>query len=141
MIKFKLVDRRTKVHRRIEALKEQLEELPKEFMRTTVDEIIEYSPVDTGTYMDAHNIGTTRGATSSFGKPQNQDYQTYAESARERLYSQIAALGPEVTKHYISNNSLHAWKVEYELGYAPYSSARRTAQTLLDKAIAKVMGT
>lgn len=141
MIKFKLTDRRTNVAKRIDALKEQLEELPKEFMRMTATEIVLNSPVDTGTYMDAHNIGVTRGATSSFDKPKNQDYQTYADSALERLYSQIEALGPEVTRHYISNNSLHAWKVEYEHGWAPYSSTRDIAQSLLDKAIAKVMGT
>lgn len=140
MIKFKLTDRRTNVSKRIDALKEQLEELPKEFMRRTVDEIVAYSPVDTGTYMDAHNIGTTRGASSSFGKPQNQDYQPYADAATERLYAQIEALGPEVTRHYISNNSLHAWKVEYEHGWAPYTSARSRAKVILDEAIAKVMG-
>lgn len=140
MIKFKLVDRRTNVHRRIEALKEQLEELPKEFMRQTVDEIIRNSPVDTGTYMDAHNIGATKGITTSHGKPHNQPFSQHSEPAKERLYSQIEALGPEVTKHFISNNAAHAWKVEYELEYAPYTTARGRAQTLLDQAIAKVMG-
>lgn len=140
MIKFKLTDRRTNVAKRIDALKEQLEELPKEFMRMTATEIVLNSPVDTGTYMDAHNIGTTRGASSSAGKPQNQPFESHAQPAIERLYSQIEALGPEVTRHYISNNALHAWKVEYELGYAPYTTARARAQTLLDQAIAKVMG-
>ena len=72
MIKFKLTDRRTNVSKRIDALKEQLEELPKEFMRRTVDEIVAYSPVDTGTYMDSHNIGEVGEPASSKGKPQNQ---------------------------------------------------------------------
>ena len=56
MIKFKLVDNRTRVSKKIKELQEKLEEFPKEFMRITADIVIENSPVDTGTYMDAHDV-------------------------------------------------------------------------------------
>lgn len=139
MIKFKLVDNRTRVSRKIKELQEQLSEVPKEFLRLTAREIVFESPVDTGTYMDAHNIGYVGSLSTSHGKPKNQPYEPYASTALDRLYTQINALPPETTKHYISNNSAHAWKVEYELGYSPYTTARAKAQTLLDEAIRKVM--
>lgn len=139
MIKFKFVDKRTNVGKRIAALMEQLEELPKEFLRLTADEIVARSPVDTGTYMEAHNIGATTAPTTSTGKPRHQEYGTYADAALGRLYAQIEALPTDTTRHYISNNSQHAWKVEYEHGWAPYTSAREKAQIILDDAIRKVM--
>ena len=64
MIKFKLVDNRTRVARKIKELQDQLEELPKAFMKKTARTIVSFSPVDTGTYMDAHNIGVTTGVTT-----------------------------------------------------------------------------
>lgn len=139
MIKFRLIDRRTTVSKRIQALKDQLEELPKEFMRKTADEIVYNSPVDTGTYMDAHSIGATTSSTSSKNKPRNQPWQDHAQRTLDRLYAQIEALPPEETKHFISNNSDHAWKVEYEHGYAPYTTARAKAEFILQDAIRKVM--
>ena len=139
MIKFKLVDNRTRVARKIKELQDQLEELPKVFMKKTADEIVFNSPVDTGTYMDAHNIGIVGSLTISNGKPRNQPWQPYAQTAIERLYAQIDGLDFNTTKHYISNNSAHAWKVEYELQYAPYTITRAKAQALLDDAIREVM--
>ena len=47
MIKFKLIDNRTSVSKRIKELEQKLEEFPKEFMRITADVIIKNSPVDT----------------------------------------------------------------------------------------------
>ena len=58
MIKFKLIDNRTRVSKKIAQLQEKLEQFPKEFMKITADIVIKNSPVDTGTYMDAHQIGT-----------------------------------------------------------------------------------
>ena len=54
MIKFKIIDNRTKVSKRIKELEQKLEEFPKEFMKITADVIIKNSPVDIGTYMDVH---------------------------------------------------------------------------------------
>lgn len=144
MIKFRLVDKRTNVSRRIKELQDQLTELPKEFMRLTADKIIENSPVDTGTYMDSHNIGENAPVTNSRDKPRNQSKADYAEKARDRLYYQIDNLPFVDTKHYISNNSQHAWKVEYEGWpsqgpYSPYTIARASAPMLLDEAVRRVM--
>ena len=139
MIKFKLIDNRTKVSKQIAELKDKLEIIPKEFLKETVTEIVLESPVDTGTYMDSHNVGVVGAMSSSKGKPRHQNYQDHADKALERMFAQIDALPESTTKHFIANNSEHAWKVEYEFGYAPYTTARAKAQQILDRVIARVM--
>ena len=143
MIRFKLVDNRTRVSKKIKELQEKLEEFPKEFMRITADVIIKNSPVDTGTYMDAHQIGTSESITTSHGKPHNQPYSNFAEAARDRLYSQINGLSVDGSDWFITNNSAHAVRVEY-IGwdnvpaYSPYTIARGYAPIALEEAKAKV---
>lgn len=143
MIKFKLIDNRTRVSKRIKELEQKLEEFPKEFMRITADVIIKNSPVDTGTYMDAHQIGTSESITTSHGKPHNQSYGDFAESARDRLYSQISGLSVDGSNWFITNNSAHAIRVEYTgwdfvPAYSPYTIARGYAPVALEEAKAKV---
>ena len=143
MIKFKLIDNRTSVSRRIKELEQKLEEFPKEFMRITADVIIKNSPVDTGTYMDAHQIGTSESITTSHGKPHNQSYGDFAESAKDRLYSQINGLSVDGSNWFITNNSAHNIRVEYTgwdnvPAYSPYTIARGYAPIALEEAKAKV---
>ena len=149
MIKFKLIDNRTRVSKKIKELQEKLEEFPKEFMRITADVIIDKSPVDTGTYMDGHQIGQTVEVTYSKGLPRNQSKPAYEDSARERLYAQIESLQVGGSNWYISNNSEHAVKVEYTgwfdadgnktvPAYSPYTTARGYAPIALEEAKAKV---
>ena len=143
MIKFKLIDNRTSVSKRIKELEQKLEEFPKEFMRITADVIIKNSPVDTGTYMDAHQIGTSESITTSHGKPHNQPYSNFADAARDRLYSQINGLSVDGSDWFITNNSAHAIRVEYtgwnsKPAYSPYTIARGYAPIALEEAKAKV---
>ena len=143
MIKFKIIDNRTRVSKKIKELQEKLEEFPKEFMKITADVIIKNSPVDTGTYMDAHQIGTSESITTSHGKPHNQPYSNFAETARDRLYSQINGLSVDGSDWFITNNSAHAIRVEY-IGwdnvpaYSPYTIARGYAPIALEEAKARV---
>ena len=143
MIKFKLIDNRTNVSKRIKELEQKLEEFPKEFMRITADVIIKNSPVDTGTYMDAHQIGTSESITTSHGKPHNQSYGDFASEARDRLYSQINGLSVDGSNWFITNNSVHNIRVEYTgwdnvPAYSPYTIARGYAPIALEEAKAKV---
>ena len=143
MIKFKLIDNRTRVSKRIKELEQKLEEFPKEFMRITADVIIKNSPVDTGTYMDAHQIGTSESITTSHGKPHNQSYGDFASEARDRLYSQINGLSVDGSNWFITNNSAHEIRVEYTgwdfvPAYSPYTTARGYAPVALEEAKAKV---
>ena len=143
MIKFKIIDNRTKVSKRIKELEQKLEEFPKEFMKITADVIIKNSPVDTGTYMDAHQIGTSESITTSHGKPHNQSCGDFASEARDRLYSQINGLSVDGSDWFITNNSAHAIRVEY-IGwdnvpaYSPYTIARGYAPIALEEAKARV---
>ena len=143
MIKFKLIDNRTRVSKRIKELEQKLEEFPKEFMRITADVIIKNSPVDTGTYMDAHQIGTSESITTSHGKPHNQSYGDFASEARDRLYSQINGLSVDGSNWFITNNSAHNVRVEYTgwdnvPAYSPYTIARGYAPIALEEAKARV---
>ena len=143
MIKFKLIDNRTRVSKKIKELQEKLEEFPKEFMRITADVVIKNSPVDTGTYMDAHQIGTSESITTSHGKPHNQPYSNFAEAARDRLYSQINGLSVDGSDWFITNNSAHNIRVEYtgwnsKPAYSPYTIARGYAPIALEEAKARV---
>ena len=143
MIKFKLIDNRTRVSKKIKELQEKLEEFPKELMRITADIIIENSPVDTGTYMDAHQIGTSESITTSHGKPHNQPYSNFASEARDRLYSQINGLNVDGSDWFITNNSAHSIRVEYTgwdkvPAYSPYTIARGYAPIALEEAKARV---
>lgn len=138
MIKFKLLDNRFTVYKKIKELEEKLEELPKAYLKEIATEIVLRSPVDTGTYMDGHHIGEVGSPTSSHGKPRNQPYETHADAAMERLFSEIDALPKETSRYYISNDSDHAFFVEYEHGDAPYTHARAKSQQLLDAAKQKV---
>ena len=142
MIKFKLIDNRTRVSKKIKELQEKLEEFPKEFMRITADIVIKNSPVDTGTNMDAHQIGTRESITPSHGKPHNQPYSNFAEAARDRLYSQINVLNVDVSDWFITNNSAHNIRVEYtgwnsKPAYSPYTIARGYAPIALEEAKAR----
>ena len=142
MIKFKLIDNRTRVSKKIKELQEKLEEFPKEFMRITADIVIKNSPVDTGTYMDAHQIGTKESITTSHGKPHNQPYSNFAEAARDRLYSQINGLNVDGSDWFITNNSAHNIRVEYtgwnsKPAYSPYTIARGYAPIALEEAKAR----
>ena len=143
MIKFKLIDNRTRVSKKIAQLQEKLEQFPKEFMKITADIVIKNSPVDTGTYMDAHQIGTEESITTSHGKPHNQPYSNFADAARDRLYSQIEGLKVDGSNWFITNNSAHAIRVEYTgwndiPAYSPYTIARGYAPIALEEAKAKV---
>ena len=143
MIKFKFIDNRTRVSKKIKELQEKLEEFPKEFMRITADIVIENSPVDTGTYMDAHQIGTKESITTSHGKPHNQPYSNFADAARDRLYSQINGLNVDGSDWFITNNSAHNMRVEYtgwnsKPAYSPYTIARGYAPIALEEAKARV---
>lgn len=138
VVRFKLVDNRTKVSKKIEKLQEKVSNIQPEFMKRMVKAIVDLSPVDTGTYMDSHNVGIIGASTSSAGKPRNQPYQIHADQALERLYAQIDAL-PIGVVSFIANNSKHAPLVEYEYDYAPYTIARGKAEAILKDTISKVM--
>lgn len=141
MVRFKVVDNRTKVSEEIKRLEEQLDKFTKYYLEGLATEVVLESPVDTGTYITSHHITQTApsGQTSSHGKPRQQDWETFAQQALNNLFAEIEAFGPldKVTTYYIANNASHANFVEYEHGYAPYSKARASAGKISSEAAAK----
>lgn len=141
MIKVKLLDNRFSVMKRIKELEDKLQELPKAYLKELANEIVLNSPVDTGTYMDNHNIGEVGQPASSHGKPRNQPYQDHADNAIDRLHRQIDNLPSDSSKYYISNSADHAWFVEYEhegLKGGPYTVAKAKSKILLEIAKDKI---
>lgn len=133
MPEFKLIDNRRREADVIRDMGRKLEGFSGIFLKKLASEIVELSPVDTGTYMDSHSItqGKTRpeAVDSSHGKPRGQIKEPFAQAAISRLFAQIDAIEPN-GEAYVSNSAVHAKIVEYggsswQRGpYAVYRSAR-----------------
>lgn len=131
-VQYRLIDRRKPAMRVFEdAVLPRIREARDNFFKMIVSEIVQLSPVDSGTYMDGHNISEGRqgGATeSSHRKPRRQPWAVHAEQAIARLYAQIESLPDSITDVRVHNDAVHARFVEYGGasgggGYAPYQSA------------------
>lgn len=155
---FKLIDRRKR--RATEILTrvgDVYDHIRKQFYRGFVDYVILYSPVDTGTYMSAHEIrvGRTGAApwASSHKKPRRQAKQPFAEEAQSRLYHEIDNLPPMTGAVFVGNGAVHAKFVEYgkmggtedtgedvqsQGGYFVYTRARAMTAEIVQSAVAEV---
>lgn len=117
-----------------------------EFLRNVAEDLVNSSPVDTGTYVRNHSITTSSGAggrSSSHGKP--PDDGSARTDALAKLDGQISGLPSDATQVYISNRSPHANRVEYggwakTSPYAVYTTVRARAGLHLQNAINKVKG-
>lgn len=136
MIKVKVLDNRFRVFKKMKELEEKLEQLPKQYLKELATEVVLQSPVDTGTYMDSHNIGQVGEYAVSHGKPHNQPYEPHANSALERMFMQIESLPVDTTRYYISNSAAHAQKVE--LIHMPYTIAKSQSDALLEESKRKL---
>lgn len=131
-VQYRIIDRRKPALRVFEdAIMPMIREARDNFFRMVVENIVSLSPVDTGTYMDAHHISvgpSSAGLVSSHRKERGRPWTVHADAALERLYGQIAALPDSVQDVRVANNAVHASFVEYGGasgggGYAPYQSA------------------
>ena len=97
------------------------------YLQGMADQLVLNSPVDTGTYISSHNIGTSQvpATESSEGKPRQQPYGPFAQAARNGLFLDIRMLPENTNSVVFSNGAFHSDEVEYEHGYAPY---RKTAR-------------
>lgn len=131
----------------IKKIETDLDTVRDEFLRNVAEDLVNSSPVDTGTYVRNHSITTSSGAggtSSSHGKP--PDDGSARADALDKLEGQIAGLPKEAATVYISNRSPHANIVEYggwasKGPYAVYTSVRARAGIHLQNAVNKVRGT
>lgn len=125
----------------IKNVQQQLDEVRDEFLRNVAKDLVNSSPVDTGTYVKNHSITTSSGSggsQSSQGK--EEDSGTARDEALNKLEGQIASLPAGTTKAYIANRSPHANQVEFggwarTPPYAVYTGVRARANAHLQNAI------
>lgn len=120
-------------------LEELVENFQEEYLRGMSDQIVLRSPVDTGTYMDGHHVGTTAVAAtdSSRNSDRQQPYGPHANDALYRLYMMASRIPQNTSQVIFSNSAFHADVVEYELGYAPMRSAAREHNRIASEAEAR----
>lgn len=122
-------------------VEQRLEDVRDEFLRNVAEDLVNSSPVDTGTYVKNHSITTSSGSggsRSSHGR--EKDDGTARSVALDKLEGQIANLPPDATTIYIANRSPHANQVEYggwarTPPYAVYTGVRARADIHLQKAV------
>lgn len=142
---FKVIDRRTSASKALDALDGVMGDLHKRAVEFMADRVVQYSPVDTGTYMDSHNVREGRdfgGATqSSSKKPRDQSYTEHAGAARSRMQGQIESLGNS-RQAVIANDAVHARFVENGsanmFGYAVYLRAREDTKDFIRNMVAEI---
>lgn len=132
-------------------IEQDLETIRSEFLKGMAREVVDPSPVDTGTYVMAHNVGETSSAGQFTGNiryinPPGQSRAGMQSQALDKLYAQIDSLPANQTRVNLSNNSAHAGIVEdggwrwITSPYKIYAGARNNAPRILQEAIAKVRG-
>lgn len=140
-VQFRLIDNRRDSTAIIREFEEEIVGVKKKFYRALARVIVQYSPVDTGTYMDEHNVlsgrsGSTRAA-SSHGKPRRQPRGAFEADAINRLFRQIDALPDDADSVVIANFAAHARFVERgrqgAAGHLVYTRARAQSLVLINQ--------
>jgi hypothetical protein len=142
---FRTIDRRTSEARAIAAVDDALGTLHRRAVQHMVERVVAYSPVDTGTYMDSHNVreGRTGGSAnqSSHRKPRDQSYSQHAAEALDRMTGQVESLG-DSRAAVVANDAVHARFVEYgtskTFGYMVYSRAREDTKEFIRGMVAEM---
>lgn len=142
---FRVIDRRSSPSRALDAIDSALGTLHKRAVQHMVEKVVEYSPVDTGTYMDSHNVHQGRTAASptesSARKPKDQPYGEHASAALSRMQGQIETLG-NAREAVVANDAVHARYVEYGsskmFGYAVYLRARESTKDFIRSMVAEM---
>lgn len=130
----------------LKKVEDDLDAVRDEFLRRVAEDLVNSSPVLTGTYVRNHRITTTTGSggtSSSHGKP--KDDGSARTDSLAQLNNQIEALPNDTTTVYIANRSPHANRVEYggwsgRGPYAVFSGVRDRAKYHLQQAVSIVKG-
>lgn len=134
---------RVQVNRGLDGKFQKLEQMVEGFrdlyLQGMSEQLVLNSPVDTGTYITGHHVGTSAvGASrSSEGKPRQQPFQPYAQEGLGQLFSDVAALPDSANSVVFSNDTFHSDEVEYEHGYAPYRKTAREHSRVAAQAAAE----
>ena len=133
VVRYKVIANNSALDAKLKRLRTVVSDFRDEFLQESVQYVVLRSPVDTGTYMESHNIAIGRqggGYNSSARKPRKQPWQPEADAAVTRMFKQIEGLPKDASNISIYNNALHAPEVEYDHGYGVYTALRSAASTI-----------
>ena len=132
---------------KFQKLENLLENFQQEYVFGMATEIATRSPVDTGTYMKAHRVGTsavaqtipTSGEKRPFGDgPFGSKQDSMVQPTVDRL---VGAAPMDTTRLVFSNAALHATDVEFKHGYGVFQESarehRNVAKAAADRARAR----
>lgn len=145
MTRFKVIDNRTSLAKKIKDMERNLSNFSDYFFEEMAQTVIDYSPVDTGTYITSHNYqvgrtGTTIG-NSSHKKPRGQPRGPFAAKGLQKLLGQIPnVVGAGLSNVTLYNNAVHSKQVETKHGYAPYGRTRSQLSRIAASAAARAGG-
>ncbi len=114
---FKVSVNEKSVSGKLKALEALSEEKVKDKLKLIADDLVVFSPVDTGAYVLSHTFAATGSGAgrrySSHGKPRNQDAASKQAEAKAQLYAEIEAAPISSTRAGIfRNRAPHATAVE-----------------------------
>lgn len=133
----------------LKRVQEQLDQILPVFMRKMAEEVVTSSPVLSGNYVKAHEIGTNErsfggrfGSRFTKGSPSSNP-SADKEAALASLMAQIASMPLDTPSVTLKNSVAHAYKVEYAgwgstPPYMVYQRARAKSQQFLEEAKAEV---
>lgn len=140
----------------IRKIEQDLEEVPKVFLKKIAEHIVNASPVWSGEYVLNHTIenrsagGQFTGNLQGWSVKERRPAGPYKEQALANLTTAIDALSTGFTSIAFSNRTPHAMVVEYgnsrfnvtpaRDGHFVYSTARAEAGRFLAEAVAEVKG-
>ena len=131
-------------------VQEELESVRTEFLKDLATEIVNNSPVDTGTYVMGHMVGERSAAGQFTGAiryigPPGQDAGAMKAAAIAKLHADIDALPKDQTRVSISNRVGHVRIVEdggkdwkRTLPFKVYTKAKDRASRILADVITRV---
>lgn len=138
----------------IKKAEQDLEEIPKVFLKKMAEHIVNASPVWSGEYVMDHAIegrsagGQFTGNLQGWAVKERRPAEPYKEQALSNLNTAIDALSTGFTNVAFSNRTPHAMVVEYgnsrfnvtpaREGHFVYSTARAEAERFLAEAVAEV---
>lgn len=121
-------------------IEQMLEGYTELYAQKMAEQIVLRSPVDTGTYMDSHELGLTAMAPSesSEKKARNRPYSEHAQPALNKLFEQAKALPHNAMRIVFSNRAYHANMVEFDHGHAVYRGAANQHNRIAQEAEAEI---
>ena len=111
-------------------LRQQLKEARNDLVLEFASGVVNFSPVDTGAFVNSWSISTTSNggrSISSRGKPRKQPPEVKKAEAISRIQSDLDSFPADLDVMYFNNRAPHANFVEGKYGTISRARSRRNA--------------